>query len=556
MFSKEILLNLDEAALRRDVLLPLFRAMGFHDVVEYHGGTLEQGKDIVMWRNDATGNRVNYAVVVKAKPISGRASGSASAAEVSFQIQQCFGTAYLDSAGPGYQTVHHCYVVCPHELKTEALQALNSSLSGAGLERITNYLCGNKLWQLIDEHLSEKTLLARADAIRRALQGSPDQQGTELFVSQKEIRIRISPPRRLNPDDNIIRAVFEFPHTAEGKAAKEALETHVRSGAPATIPGEYIKEFSVPDYFARLGFDKPASLEMFPLTRPSILLNVEMASHVGTVRVENLPFTGRAETDEIFLESATPEQPWRISLRFISSKRETSFSIHVDYEGLNVKRQLEAMTFEQALCAGGILRVEIAQTGQIIANAPVEAQSFGVSQPQHVVDLLQTLLAIQERTGKLFSLPMGLLKAADVAAAEAVLKALRGEVVKRRIAKMTFSIVPEGREQLLEAARSGEALMFTRAGTEEISVFGTMVPMGTVVEAVEGLRLTPESVTELSRARDSNQTTAVEVTLVGPATGQNTEAKYVDWLPPDEANRIRTAYGLVQPPDSSEPAIE
>jgi hypothetical protein len=38
------LTELDEANLRRKVLVPLFRAMGYLDVTEYHGGSLEQGK--------------------------------------------------------------------------------------------------------------------------------------------------------------------------------------------------------------------------------------------------------------------------------------------------------------------------------------------------------------------------------------------------------------------------------------------------------------------------------------------------------------------------------
>lgn len=47
MITCERLLDMDEARLRRDVLVPLFREMGFRDVFEYHGQAMEQGKDIV-----------------------------------------------------------------------------------------------------------------------------------------------------------------------------------------------------------------------------------------------------------------------------------------------------------------------------------------------------------------------------------------------------------------------------------------------------------------------------------------------------------------------------
>lgn len=74
-----------EKELQRNVLVPLFEACGYQDV-EIHQGTTEAGKDLVMWKAGDLGERINYAVVVKAKPISGKAAGKSSAAEVRFQI--------------------------------------------------------------------------------------------------------------------------------------------------------------------------------------------------------------------------------------------------------------------------------------------------------------------------------------------------------------------------------------------------------------------------------------------------------------------------------------
>ena len=84
--SKSRLSNMPEAELRTDVLVPLFKAMGFRDVQHYHGGAGEQGKDIVMWWPSPLGDREYHAVVVKATQISGQASGRGSAAEVFMQI--------------------------------------------------------------------------------------------------------------------------------------------------------------------------------------------------------------------------------------------------------------------------------------------------------------------------------------------------------------------------------------------------------------------------------------------------------------------------------------
>jgi hypothetical protein len=50
-----------EDQLQKEVLVPLFNAMGFKDVT-IHQGRSELGKDIVMWKPGDLGERVNYAV--------------------------------------------------------------------------------------------------------------------------------------------------------------------------------------------------------------------------------------------------------------------------------------------------------------------------------------------------------------------------------------------------------------------------------------------------------------------------------------------------------------
>src|SRR5688500_12504379 len=94
--TREIVEAMDEATLRRDVLIPLFKAMGFNGVHEYHGSG-ERGKDIIMWSDDKLGQRTNYAVIVVAERLSGNArGGKGSAAKVYFQVQEAFGSGYKD----------------------------------------------------------------------------------------------------------------------------------------------------------------------------------------------------------------------------------------------------------------------------------------------------------------------------------------------------------------------------------------------------------------------------------------------------------------------------
>jgi hypothetical protein len=106
MLSKEQMENMNEASLRVDIILPLLVAMGYHDVTETHRAG-ELGKDIVFWDTDKLGQRVNYAVVVKATGITGSAEMiSASAGNVQTQIRQCFNAPYRDPRSGEERRVH------------------------------------------------------------------------------------------------------------------------------------------------------------------------------------------------------------------------------------------------------------------------------------------------------------------------------------------------------------------------------------------------------------------------------------------------------------------
>src|SRR5436305_3290494 len=96
VYTREQILKMKEAQLQEEILIPLFIAMGYKDV-QPNGGNTEFGKDIVMWKCVDFDRRINFAVVAKAKQISGSVSGNAGAHTVAAQIRQCFGKNYLDN---------------------------------------------------------------------------------------------------------------------------------------------------------------------------------------------------------------------------------------------------------------------------------------------------------------------------------------------------------------------------------------------------------------------------------------------------------------------------
>lgn len=112
MLTKEVFDQMNEAALREEIIIPLLRKMGFRDVFHWHGGTGEQGKDVVCWKLSELGKRENLAIVAKAVKTTGQAKlDKGSAAEIQTQIRQCFGKPYNAPLSLQEESVHHVWVV-------------------------------------------------------------------------------------------------------------------------------------------------------------------------------------------------------------------------------------------------------------------------------------------------------------------------------------------------------------------------------------------------------------------------------------------------------------
>ncbi len=85
----------DEEKFTMEVLLPLFRRMGFLDV-HYNHGQKEFGKDITFSEIDKFNQRRNYGVQVKVGDISGRAKSDLN--EAINQINEAFPHDYIDTS--------------------------------------------------------------------------------------------------------------------------------------------------------------------------------------------------------------------------------------------------------------------------------------------------------------------------------------------------------------------------------------------------------------------------------------------------------------------------
>jgi hypothetical protein len=148
-----MLQKLSEDRLRKDVLIPLFRAMKFKDVIEYHGGVPEKGKDIIYYIEDSFGDRSYTSVIVKKTTITGAVGKKGNAKEILFQIEQSFDEPYTDVYGLKELVIDNCVVVTPKEIKNTAIESIRGKLKKSNLDKLVRFIDGDKLIELLDKHL-------------------------------------------------------------------------------------------------------------------------------------------------------------------------------------------------------------------------------------------------------------------------------------------------------------------------------------------------------------------------------------------------------------------
>jgi restriction endonuclease len=416
--TKRHLSEMKEKELQNDVLISLFQAMKYQDV-KAHGGRTEYGKDIVMWRETDVSPRLDYAVVVKAEKITGKTTGNAGVSTILTQIRQCVGKNYLDHITTEARQVKHVYVVSSKEITQEAIEHIEADLSASGLKLIVEFIDGEKLWELIERHMSEKTVLYRLAQIKKICDEADPYYRIVPVMNQDSISFTIQPkdPRVLKDHPLRFSPYFTFHKTPEGRAKGEEISASLKAGYQVTIPNEYVEHLGLPDLLTR--FIQPGTLTDWKITvgslPPILLVKVEMESIDGASAVFHyLPLQRFDEADgRTLYKNQGQLVPWRFELGLDKRTKQFDISYQLKYEGINVNWALESARFQRAISKGGTLRVRSLETDLPIIVNRVQPGTLE-ELDERWIEILEKLLLIQRKTLALFSAPTGSLSADEV----------------------------------------------------------------------------------------------------------------------------------------------
>lgn len=538
ILTREQLSEMDEEQLRTEVLIPLFKAMGFRNVWHYHGGPLEKGKDIVMWKPGDLGERVNYGVVAKARKISGQATGTSGAGEVRFQIEQCFNDPYSDPVTTEQQRVDRCFVVCSQEIIKEAQNAIHGTLESNNLDKDTRFIDGDRLWGLIKKYLPQWVVWDNLKRVQHVLSEASPHYHIVAQTEGNQVRLWLEPKYPGAEDEHPITfsTRLEFPDTPEGQDKHEEFERHLRTGAPVTLTRPYLTEVEIPEFL--IPFLDPTgegpgqlTIESLPSPRP-LLVKVLVETESGNrAALDYIHLTAvQSGTDEATFTNDHQPVPWKIKLLRNTKEKRVDLQYSPNLIGANVKRALDAVRFWQAVAEGGTLSIDHLDTGFELWQIAVPPGGFEAIEP-HWVNLVEELAFIQQKTQTPLVIPDRDIDIAEIKGILSTAQKLRTGRATFKVEDWVLSLDRKGAQKILGAFEGEKPQSLGLEGEEVEEILDTSVLIGPGRFVCEQAYITEKDFEVLrSEVAAAGPRDFVSVRFT-PFNECPIQAEYLNWLP-------------------------
>jgi len=540
--TRASLLAMDEAQLRKGVLAPLFEAMGFRGVDEYHGGSGEQGKDFVMWKEDELEERVYYAVVVLADRISGKVvGGRTTASKVFFQIQQSFGSEFRTLLTLKPQTADRCWVVTSKEIKKEARDAIANAL-GDLTRKLVRLIDGDELWGLIERHLKPRLLFSKIEDAHEILGSVSDHYHLVAHIGgpRKVFTLRPKYPGAEKDAPLYLTTKFQFPDTPAGRDAKQALVEHFRTGAPVEVRKEYIAHVEAPELLKSL-LGEIEVLGLGPAGSGNTTLCDVMIEPVegspATIQGVELAVV-QAGTEQVTLSNRHQDIPWKLTLVIDQPSLQCTIDIKSNLENASLKQQLEALRFQTAAASGGMLRFTHFHTGRTIFGGPI-ASGMWPKAGHALIVILESLLKIEQRTGAAFDLPSSfpqeliqdiillaeIVSTGEVSSGGGTIKVSAGRELAEKMVR-----------ELKHRPDSG--FYIKSFEDQHVELLGVDLNLGRRIVRAKGAYISPGEFRRLSRQLENPEVDSFLVKVTVPKNSRII-SHFPKWLPPSRLTEVR-----------------
>jgi hypothetical protein len=482
--SLDGLQKLKEDRLRKEVLIPLFRAMGFRDVTELHG-TLELGKDIVMWQQDLLRGRVNFAVVVKSIRIS---AGHVSA-DICRQVREALGSTFTDPVSLEERRAHRVIVVTSKDVTTSARKSIQSELNALIMEGRVDLLDGEQLIERIRQHLPRTLLWDPLSEMGRALRES-DPSFDYVFQASSEgsATVFLSPAKR-ESSASTLRGSFRVRADDDAlvQHAQAELRRFLDTGRAVELTEDVLGEVKLPPIVdSLLGGGKVKSIRMSPARLHERLLVVLefIKDGVSLHQLSYLEFThSRGGIREGALENLDQEISIHAELVLDKETRRQELKLNFLWSKANAFQTFKWLLLRRAYYQSSHVRLLDFNSGALLGV--IEAGT-GENPDDASIEIYRRLAVIQTATGTMIPAPeQGRISADQIRAILRVSQIIEAGFLEHRSGRVAFTPEEESMEKFREKIGEAVRIQLSEAATVE-TVLEQEIELGPQVLLVQG----------------------------------------------------------------------
>jgi len=511
-----------EAEFRKIVLLPLFKARGFHNVIHHHGGSGELGKDIVMWKEGEFRNRVNYAVVVKVGKITGSISGKNSFTDVVIQVQQAFGSTYRDETT--FEEIHidQCLISTNIPMSKESMDALFSVLHERIEKRIiTCYNYNN----LIDDLLVHRIGPDTYDSMMREFDDS-DPRGIVQRISisregkNKIFEMEFSPN---TPTADLQGSFsFSFPDNAEGQQYRDKLQAFIDTGTKVEIPKDFISSFQFPSVLELGGESRTIemiSLESAKAHEPTYL-DIAITQSGNDVFIgRNLPFYSVERGNKAAkLLCNEPCYAFILELEFRQPNTvRLQYKQRPDRSMYNVVQLFEAMDVLHNISIGGIIRIIDSRSQIVILQSVFDSQKNALNF-ESLLDIYEKAAYIQKATKTILNIKSAGLSKQDVSDILELYVILHDGIIRNIKGVFSFSLKSDYNREAFAEMTDLKRHAIKASVSQSYEILGKNIDIGEVEYLIAGGKATYEN--------DVSGSVNVKIAIEGEDTATAIYKKY------------------------------
>lgn len=274
-------------------------------------------------------------------------------------------------------------------------------------------------------------------------------------------------------------------------------------------------------------------------------LTLEIKNENGTkAALTGLPFEiDLNPTGDMTLKSRRGNGPWQLSLSIDSAGQRMDLQFTLNCSGLSVEEALEASGFYLVLACGGEIRLvgrhPITGGELMILRSRFPAGAVEVPN-QRFMRMLDNLAFIQDQTGESFRIPKGEISFEDVITIEATAHILKtGRATYKAEPWVSISNLEQARHALDIYEGGRPALMAAHFNSQIVVIFGTHVPLGPVTFFCDQTIITDEDLRALKSEVENQPFKSKFRIHFTPVEGCPVEARYIGWLPKEEAAAMR-----------------